>query len=288
MAVFYAICCLAFSAGNDFVFKLFARKKRSRGIFATLIGISWFAAMCVFEPLKWNNLPATILWGSLSGFFSIAANLLLIEAMGLQSAGICSTIYRLNLVPTAFAAWLILGESLTPEQWIGIGTAVIAVLCFMNPPEKEMGHRRARARIGNLLVVFAALLRAGMGIAYKYGFQHHADPAGVMMINALFWFIGGAAYVILRERKQISIDGHQVFYGVLSGFFVAAIVWFMAAALQAGNAGVVLPIAQMSFPVTLILSVIFLKESVTKLKLAGIGFGIVSVLLLSLPLHLFA
>ena len=49
-----------------------------------------------------------------------------------------------------------------------------------------------------------------------------------------------------------------------------------------------MPMAQMSFPVTLILSVIFLKESVTKLKLAGIGFGIASVLLLSLPLHIFS
>ena len=38
MAVMLAFCCLGFAAANDFVFKLFARKERSRGAFVFAVG----------------------------------------------------------------------------------------------------------------------------------------------------------------------------------------------------------------------------------------------------------
>lgn len=282
MAIFYAVCCLLCSALNDFIFKLFARKRRSRGIFAALIGVVWFALMC-FLPLEWENWRMTLLWGCISGFFSIAANLLLIEAMGMQSAGICSTIYRLNLVPVVFGAWFLLGETISAMHWTGIGAAVIAILCFMSTP-KERHRRLARfARMGILLVIGAALLRAGMGIAYKYAFLNGADRTGIMLINALFWIAGGAWYGLRRERQFVVFDRSMLVYGTLSGVCVVGIVYFMAASLQFGEAGIVLPIAQMSFPGTLILSALILHERVTLWKLAGVGFGILAVVLLSLP-----
>lgn len=52
----------------------------------------------------------TLFWGCASGFLSVSANILLIEAMGIQSAGICSTVYRLNLGPAVLGAWLLLEE----------------------------------------------------------------------------------------------------------------------------------------------------------------------------------
>jgi len=282
MAVLYAVCCLLCGAGNDFIFKLFARKRRSRGIFAALIGCVWFAVMC-FLPLQWENWYTTLFWGCVSGFFSIAANLLLIEAMGIQSAGVCATVYRLNLVPVMFGAWLLLGETISGIHWIGVGAAVVAVLCFLSPDGKQSRRFHPFARLGILLVIVAALLRAGMGIAYKYAFLNYADATGIMLINALFWIAGEVWYGFCRERRFVSLDRPMLICGVFSGLCVVGIVYFMAAALQAGDAGVVLPIAQMSFPGTLILSVLILHERITRRKLAGVGFGILAVLLLSLP-----
>lgn len=281
MAVFYALCCLMCSALNDFIFKLFARKRRSRGMFAGLIGIVWFVLLCFF-PQDWTEWRTTLFWGCVSGFFSIAANLLLIEAMGMQSAGVCSTIYRLNLVPVVFGAWLLLGETISAKHWAGIAAAVLAILCFMSAP-KERHRRFARfARLGILLVIAAAFLRAAMGIAYKYAFLNGADRTGILLVNALFWIIGGMWYGWRRERRLISFDRSMLIYSALSGVCVVGIVYFMAASLQSGEAGIVLPIAQMSFPGTLILSALILHERVTAWKLAGVGFGIAAVFLLSL------
>ena len=51
----------------------------------------------------------TMLWGSLTGFCSVAANILLVRAMKHHEVGLCSTIYQLNLVPAAILAFLFLG-----------------------------------------------------------------------------------------------------------------------------------------------------------------------------------
>lgn len=139
------------------------------------------------------------------------------------------------------------------------------------------------ARLGTGLVMMAALLRGAMGIAYKYAFLNGADRNGILLINALFWIAGGFVYALFRERCRLLPDRTMAGYGILSGVCVVGIVGFMAMALQAGNAAVVLPIAQMSFPATFLLSVLFLHERIDRWKLSGVAFGILAVILLSLP-----
>lgn len=39
--IIFSRCCLIITALNDFVFKLFARKKRSKGLFCAIIGVFW-------------------------------------------------------------------------------------------------------------------------------------------------------------------------------------------------------------------------------------------------------
>lgn len=282
MAVIYALCCLLCSAGNDFIFKLFARKPRTRGVFCTLIGLFWGILTLLCFNIDWSTWKAILVWGSVIGFFSISANILLIEAMGMQSAGVCSTIYRLNLVPVVCGAWLLLGETVTPYQWLGIFLAIGAVLCFLSLPESSDATNKKRARLGVLMVVLAAFLRAGMGLSYKYAFAAKADEFGITAIIALFWIFGGLLYAFLREQKQVKIDKSLLLYGALSGLFVAGITIFMALAVKAGKASITLPIAQMSFPLTFLLSILFLKESVTRWKIIGVILSIAAVLLLCL------
>lgn len=226
MAILFAFCCLAFAAVNDFVFKLFARKERSRGIFVALIGMVWLMLLCWMPWNKESSVAATILWGAVSGFFSVTANLLLIEAMGHESAGVCSTIYRLNLVLVVAGAVLFLGETLTVIQAVGILFAILAILAFF-----PMGQNIHLRTVGFYLVVIAAILRAGMGLTYRYGFLHGADRNGVVVINSVFWIIGGIVYALRREKRIGMPNRKMLVYSGLSGLFVAGIVVFMALSL---------------------------------------------------------
>ena len=133
-----------------------------------VIGIVWGILVPICFPIDWSSWKAIVLWGSITGFFSITANLLLIEAMGLQSAGVCSTIYRLNLVPVVFGAWILLGERVTLIHWIGIVFAVGAVLCFLTLPKDADKKDLKKAKLGIYMVILASFLRAAMGISFCF------------------------------------------------------------------------------------------------------------------------
>lgn len=285
MAVFYAFCCIFCSAMNDFVFKLFARKPRSRGLFVLVIGLAWSLASLFLPDLRGASWQTTIIWGLISGFFSVVGNLLLIEAMGKQSAGLCSTIYRLNLALVVPGAWILFKENNTLLQFFGIAAAFAAVLFFLPGSKNSAGTSPRDARLGLILVIIAAILRAGMGLSYKYGFNLGASANGVNLVNGICWIIGGGIYFILRERTNTQLDKWSrkvAGYGILSGLFVFGIVFFMAHSVRLGNASIVLPIMQMSFVVTFVLSAIFLKEKLTVYKFFALLSGAAALLLLSI------
>ncbi len=285
MAVFYAFCCIFCSAMNDFVFKLFARKPRSRGMFVLVIGLAWSLASLFLPGLRGASWQTTIIWGLISGFFSVVGNLLLIEAMGKQSAGLCSTIYRLNLALVVPGAWILFKENNTLLQFLGIAAAFAAVLFFLPGSKNSTGTSPREAKLGLILVIIAAILRAGMGLSYKYGFNLGASANGVNLVNGICWIIGGGIYFLLRECKNAQLDKWNrkvAGYGVLSGLFVFGIVFFMAHSVRLGNASIVLPIMQMSFVVTFVLSAVFLKEKLTLYKLSALICGAAALLLLSI------
>ena len=281
MAVMYALLCLLCSAGNDFIFKLFARKPRTRGIFCVLIGLFWCVLTLVCFPIDWSTWKAILIWGSVIGFFSIAANILLIEAMGMQSAGVCSTIYRLNLALVVPFSVLIFNEKLVLSQYAGIVLALLAVLAFLpGNGAKKSRNAGKKALLPMAMVITAALFRAGLGLSCKYGPLQGASINGINLIIEIIWIISGLVYYFVKENKVYKFDLQVVKYGALSGVLVAGILLFMMLALSAGNASIVLSIAQMSFLLTFILSVIFLKEKVTLFKLFAMLCGAGAILLL--------
>ena len=291
MAITYAFCCLFFSALNDFIFKLFANsssgeggtKKRSCGLFVSIVGLIWFAFTIGLPHKEGTTLQATLLWGFISGFFSLVGNILLIESMGYQSAGVSSTIYRLNMVLVVIGAFLFLGEPLTPTIVAGVVCAFVAVMAFIPKRTAETAAQdAAKAKLGFTLAVLASVLRACMGLSYKYAFSHQADVNGVTALNAFCWLAGGVLYSLIREHKLSLPTKHDWLIGLTSGIFVSGIVFFMAWMNACGNASVVNPIAQMSFLGTFVLSAIFLKEKMTKQKMIAVLFGIVAIIFLTI------
>ena len=279
--ILFALCCLGLTAVNDFIFKLFSRKERSKGLFCAIIGVFWMLALSwTLRECGQINWKPTLFWGIVSGIFSAGGNLLLMEGMSRQSAGLCSLIYRLNMVPVVIGAAILLGEIPNATQYIGIVLAVLAVILFQRG---SSGARQGQWVMQAVAIVgIASIMRAAMGLSYKYGFTHGADKNMVPFINSLFWIFGGISYAILRERPLIKWSRKLAGYGAMSGLLVAGIVFFMAGSLYYGKAAVVLPIAQMSFIATFILGVIFLKEKFSGYHIPALLCGIAAVILLSL------
>ena len=286
MAIAFALACLACSVGNEITVKFFARKIRSRGDFVTVVGMTWLALLLgialASEAGGGADACATWRWGLASGFFSVASNILLIEAMGKQSAGLCVTIFRLNLALVVLGAWLLLGESISPRQWAGVFCAVAAMAAFWPAAGNIRIHGDARAaKLGFALAVAASLLRAGMGLGYKYGLDQGADAQGILILSASCWVAGGLLYSRARERRWFSADRKTWRYGMVSGALCLGITYAMAQGLRHGAASVVLSVAQMSFLGTFILSAWLLGESFTARRGLGLAGGIACILLMA-------
>lgn len=285
MAIFWAFACMFFAACNDLLFKFFAGKNRGNGFFVSVVGVIWMVVVLI--PVLMGQAPtdwqATIIWGCISGFLSLAGNIMMLDAMRSLDVGVCSTIYRLNLVPVTIGAALILNENITFVQYVGIAAACLAILAFIPRNKSEVKRKLGWAFI---VMIIASLLRACMGLSYRYGFLHGASEKYVVVINSLFWIFGGVLYAFWRERHLLPYtkqDWKNLFFlGGLSGALVTGIVITMALMLKLGNASVVLPIAQMSFLVTGALGIWLFKERLSVSKAMAFILGVTAVLLLSI------
>lgn len=281
MTLIFALSCCLCTAVNDLVFRLYARKSRSRGAYVLIIGLIWTAAFLLFLKLDFVSWQTTLFWGIVSGLFSVVANILLIEGMSHNDAGICSTIYRLNLVIVALGAFILLGETVTFMKLLGILFAIAAIFMFFL--DTLHGGHTNQAKLGFYLVGIAALLRAGMGLSYKYAFMEGVDRNSLLVVNGVLWIVGGAVYTLYREKHLGEKFGKKSWrYGAISGLLICGIVLFMALALQHGDAAVVLPLAQMSFIATCGLGILFLKEKLSLKKALGILAGILCILCMSI------
>lgn len=286
MAIVFALGCLCCAAINDFIFKLFSRnsdgRKRSCGIFVCIVGWVMVIAYSILRPPHSMDLQMTIPWGCLSGLLSLISNVLVIESMRYLTAGVSSTIFRMNMVLVVIGAWLFLGEQITPTLLAGTLCALCSILAFIPKREKNDGASQKHAWLGFSLAVVACVLRACMSLSYKYAFSHGADENGVAMLCALAWALGGIVITLAQEHKLVMPTPSEWKISLTSGVFTTAIIVLMARMNACGNASVVNPIAQMSFLGTMMLSCLILKEKITPKKAIALTLGCAAVIFLSL------
>ncbi|MDD5482498.1 MAG: EamA family transporter [Kiritimatiellae bacterium] len=276
-----ALISMACAGGNDFVFKLYARRGGSTGAYLAVIGVVWTLFFAFSLPSPDCLLErATLQWGIISGVFSIMANILFVKSLARGDVGICATIYRLNLVPAALLAFLFFGEPAGAPRLAAIASGAAAVLFFSLPAGEA---KTGRFLSGTILVVAAAsFLRAGMGLGYKAGLLHGANEYGLGAINGLVWITGGTLCHLLAGRETRKLDRATLAYGGLSGALVCGIILFLMLALKQGDASLVLPVTQMSFVLTALAGITVMKEPLTARKIMGISLGVLCIFLMGI------
>ena len=119
-----------------------------------------------------------------------------------------------------------------------------------------------------------------MGIGYKLAMSHGVNTDWFLSCSGSCWMAVGVSMAYLG-KTPISPARHSLINGFISGFLVCGIVYFFAIALKTGKACIVIPIAQMSFVVTAIISFFFFKEHFSYTKIIGLLFACASIILLS-------
>lgn len=279
--VYFALLSMSFAGANDVVFKKYAVKERSRGMYVLGIGVTWAILQILFmqvEHLTFSVKNNSIMYGLIAGALLTLSNIFLIESLTHIDISLGSTVYRLNTIGVVILSFLILNELVGALKLFGIALGVSSVLLMY-------GGGNTRNPVGKTttffwLAVFASLFRALYGIVSKAGLSAHAEPQSILFLVAFCWVIGGAFYAKFIEKRFV-VTKKKIVYSLLSGFMVFCIVNFLMLGLVNEQASVVIPIANMSFIVALFISLAFKLEKLNIRKFIAACLAIVSIVLLS-------
>ena len=262
-AILFALLSLFFAGLLDVVYKRYSRKERSRGTYVFGIGVVWCvlqtAALAMGEEALIVD-ATSIRYGLFAGLCLTLSNLLLLESLTHINISLGSTVYRLNTIGVVVMAFLFLGEALGGIKLLGVGLGIVAVGLLYRPDPTAMSEEnRGRFLPFFLMAVAASLFRAGYGVITRGGIVHQADPQTMLLLCALSWIVGGAFYARLREGR-LRLTKKKVGYALVSGVLVFLVVDFLMLAVKYGEASIVIPIANMSFVMAMLLSVVLRFE----------------------------
>ena len=277
----FALLSLLCAGINDVVFKKYTLKKRSLGAYICGTGIVWTIVQVLFFRAQSGhfvcNLPS-IGFGLTAGIFVTLSNLLLLESLTRIDVSAGSTIYRLNTIGVVFLSFILLDESLGFFKVTGIVAGIMAVLFLYQ--KKDRTQADSGCFLFYIIAIAASLLRAFYGITTKAGLLNRADMQTMLVLISSSWIVGGAAYAFLKEKNFAALS--EVFrYALLSGLLVLGVANFLMLAVKYGDASIVIPIANMSFIVALLLSVGLKMEIITLRKCGVVALAVISIVMLA-------
>jgi len=281
ISVIFALLSLFFAGLNDVLFKKYARKDRSRGMYVLGIGITWtvlqvFTFIIKDVPFVLDSITFT--YGLTAGLFLTLSNILLLHSLTRINISLGSTIYRLNTIGVVILSFFVLHEPFGPIKFIGVTFGIVAVLFFYQ--KRDYNNHINYPLSFFWAVIIASIFRATYGVVAKAGILAEADPELMLLLISSSWIFGGACYAKYRE-KRFRFTWKKATYSILSGILVFFIVNFLMLAIEHGQASVVIPIANMSFVIALFISVILRMEGLTLRKCFAIGSAAVSIILLA-------
>ncbi len=222
--------------------------------------------------------PLTINFGIVTGLILVLANILLLECLTHLDISLGATIYRLNTIGVVILSFLLLGEELGPYKLMAIGLGVFSVLLLYNPSTSVSSKNIYLLFLG--LIILASLLRASYGVVAKLAINQGASIQGMIPFIALCWVFGGLIYASLKE-KRIRLTGKKLVYMTISGTLIFLTVATLMQAISLGEVSTLIPIANCSFIIALILSAILKLERVTLHKIVAVLIAACSIIMLS-------
>lgn len=281
-AVAFALLSLACAGVTDVVFKRYSAADRSRGLYVLGIGVAWTLLQSAIVGATGHGLELdaqTLGFGLAAGLLVALSNTLLIESLTHIDVGLGSTIYRLNTIGVVVLAVVLLDEPLTAIKLVGVILGVAAIVLLF---ERRHAHAEARAtfRIFFAMVVLASLLRACFGVLSRQAALRDVDLQAMLLVNAPVWILVGALYA-WRRGERIHVNAATLKYAAASGALICGVANFLMLAVARGEASIVVPIANMSFLVALLISAALGMERLTGRKMVAMGLAVAAIVVLA-------
>ena len=273
-----AICALLLMGAADAV----SRRARQAGVavsmymlmqcpFFLITAVAASALLTGFD-LSWAA------WGyaSLSALLAFSATMLLLKSLRRGEASVNVVVFRMGFVFSTMAALLVFDEPARPAKCVGLLLAACAIGVLAHGIPRN--HGGARASLTDAVAAMA--LAAFMQFVWAWATKSGVRPTSFLFAQSVAYLVLAGLYAWLVERSRLSRE--VLLYAPINGVLTACGTLAALAAMVKGEVSVTLPIAQMSFVVTALLSIAFLREKMTMSKAVGGLLAVGAVILLGL------
>ncbi len=284
-AVFWTITALAFEAAGRRVGSLSLNLLR---LCLGLIFLTLFLSLFRGRPLPLDATLHHWFWLSLSGVIGLTlGDFFLFRAFILIGSRVSMLIMALVPPLTALIGWLVMGETLTPTNYLGMALVlggISLVILQQSPDRKQVRFSRP---LSGILIAFGGAVGQAVGLVLsKYGMGEY-DPfaatqiriiAGTAGFCVIVTFLGLWPRIIsaLRDKKAVANMSLGAFFGPFLGVsFSLVAVKYTATGIAATIMAIV--------PVLIIApSVVLFKEKVTVREIVGAVLAVAGIAVLFL------
>lgn len=223
--------------------------------------------------IQWQN--SDILYSLLTAIFGFTGVTLMLHSLTQGHASVNYTIFRSSFVLSAAAAILLMQETLSAQKIAGIVLACLAIFTFFYEPGRFPAKKRSL-----FIAMLAMIVAAGFQIVLKMSTRVFSSPLSFILLMNVFFFSLTIIYNIIFGNWKF--PNATFLFAPFNGFLMALATYFYVTALRTGELSTTVPIIQLSFTITAILSMVFLKERANTFKIAGIIGATIAITLIGL------
>lgn len=280
LSILLAVGALLVGAVADLLYRVAQRRSVDTGIFLFWQSVVFSVPLWGFALVtgKVQEITgSTWMYGLPGGLISYFALYLFVLSLRTGDASVNAPVFRLNFVVTAGGAIFLLGEAATAPKIAGIALAALSVAALLNV---QALRTSAGSRRSVLTVLAAALLFGVVGILIKLALNEGSQPIPLLLVQTVA-FTGSAASYLLVNRRWRPNGATRLFVPAVA---LLQLVWsvLLFESLALGDASVSYPIVQLSFVLTAVLAVVFLREGASRAKVGGLALAVLAVGMLAL------
>lgn len=234
--------------------------------------------------------PLFVLYCAVAGIAQVLGTSLLIMAFGHRNFAVGTAYAKTDAVQAALMSWVLLGESLTPIAWAGVGVGVCGVLLLSLAGRGFDPRTLLRASVQP-----AAL--CGLGAGTGFAVAGVGIKAATVALAASDTILAALFALVVTNVLQTLMQGGWMAWREPIGLRAAFTSWRSSAwvgALSAGGSAcwfisfalapvaLVRTLGQVEMPFTLLFSRFYLHETLRRADVAGLALivaGVVIVLL---------
>ena len=273
LPIVFALVAMVCYGLSDFVYKQAAGKGIRADHF--LMAQAWFFCPLVilYAVASGNFVPVpAALWGSLAGLFSFIGFYYFVRSLKAGSVSTNASIFRLNFIVTVLLVVAFLGEPVTTSKIVGLVLALMATWLLLgggsgvvqNTVQKD-ARRRSLLQVGVATVAFGTST-----FCHAVGLRQGVAPEMLVVAQAALFMPLATTIVYLTDRR-LSAPSITFQYGAPAAILLLIATISLLHGMVAGQASVLVPIAQMGFIVAALLGILVLREPVTLRKAAGLA-----------------